>query len=341
MSTTGQLRTFSDLYLDLLSRIRAQQTGAGATAVETAKKFINIALQDIHIGAKERLPWAERRGILITQPSYDTGTVTIAQGATALAGASTAWATANAFGAANMRAGGKIVLAGGREVYEIASVTDDTNAVLTSRFTQSDLTAAFYVYFEDEYALAADFLRAVDFRFFDLNRTISLLPRNEFRRRFVLNQTPGKPVACTIMDAAPSGDTSLRRRIAFDRPADQAYMLPYAYITSKLVVSSAGVAQEELSADADEPLLPLPFRHMIGAKALYWMYRDRRDDNRANAANAEFTDLWLRMANDYEFGQARPTMTARVGSYMARAKRPMSGGTPGVTSGTAFDEFRE
>lgn len=339
MSTTGQLRTFSDLYGDLTNRIRAQTGSAGP--LDVMKRYINSALQDIHIGAKERMPWVERQGVLITQPSYSTGTVSIAKGSTTLTGSGTAWNTNNSWGVKNVRAYGKFYLNSGLENYTVSSVASDTSLTLSSMFTQDDLTDASYTYFEDEYDLAADFLRPVDFRFFDQNRQFTLMPRNEFRMHYVRQQTAGKPTACTIIDRPPSGSTTLVRRVAFNRPTDQAYSIPYSYVTKYLVVSSAGTAQEEFSADADEPLLPLPYRHVIVAKALYWAYRDRRDDRRSNEANGEFLDLWLRIANDAEFGSSRPMMSPRIASYHNRSRRPMSGATPRVVSGTAFDEFRE
>lgn len=338
MSTTSQVTDFSDLYGDLLNRIRAQTGSAGPQDV--MKRYINQALQDIHIGLREKVPWAERKATLITQPSYSTGTVSIAKGSTTLTGTGTAWNTTNVFGANNVRTTGKLVLAGGREIYEIASVGGDTAITLASRFTQDDLTDASYVYFEDEYALASDFLCPVNWKNFDIARQISLVPRNEFRERFPAARTPGKPQVACVTDHAPSGNTTPIRRVQLWKPPDEAYTLPYNYITSKLAVSSAGVAQENLSADTDEPIVPLRYRHLIVVKALYWAYRDRRDDTRANLANAEFTDLWLRMSNDNEFGSNRAKVAPMANHYAMKAKRPFSG-TRGVVSGSAFDEFRE
>ena len=152
MSASTQVTDFSDLFTDLQNRVRAQTS---VTATENqAKRYVNIALHDMHIGYGEKFPWAERSAILVTQDDYNTGTVTISQGSTALAGASTAWATANAFSVNNVRVGGKIVINGGSEVYTVTTVTDDTNIVLSSAFTQATVTAGSYVYFEDEYALA-------------------------------------------------------------------------------------------------------------------------------------------------------------------------------------------
>lgn len=338
MSTTGQVRTFGELYDDLRNRMRGHST----TGLDNVlKRYINIAHQDIYIGTREKMPWAERRATLVTQDDYSTGTVSITKGSTTLTGSGTAWNTANAFGVNNVRTSGKMVLAGGTEVYQISAIASDTSLTLASHFTQSDLSADTYLYFEDEYDLASDFLRPIDFRFFDLARTVTLLPRDEFRRRNVASRVPGKPTECTILDLPPSGNTTPIRRVWFNRPANDFYSIPYAYVTKNIVVGSDGTAKEEFTADADEPIMPLPFRHVITERALYWIYRDRRDDNRANQAMATFTDLWLRIVNDYDLSQSRARMSANVASYWNRARRPMGGVTPNVTSGTAFDELRE
>lgn len=339
MSATGQVRTFSDLYGDLISRIRGHTSST--VLPDQMKKFINIAHQDIYIGTKEKIPWAERRAVLVTQDDYSTGTVTVAQGGTALTGSGTAWDTNNLFGVKNARTTGKLVINGGSELYGISTVGSDTSITLDQRFTQADVAAVNYVYFEDTYNLADDFLRPVDFRFFDTSMSIQLLPRDEFRRRFVTSRVAGKPNYCALYDFAPSGNTTPIRRVVFDKPTDDFYSIPYSYITKNIVVSSTGTAKEEFTADTDEPIIPLPFRHMIVERALFFVYRDWRDDNRAAMAAQSFTDLWLRIANDGEFGQSRATMTARISGYASAARRPLRSNSPGVVSGNAFDQFRE
>src|SRR6266571_4286890 len=98
MSSTSQLTTFVDCYTDLQNRVRLQ---TGVSATETlAKRAINVALQDMHLGFDYRVPWAERRATLRTQNDYTTGTVTATRGSTAITGAGTAWNTANDFGIA-------------------------------------------------------------------------------------------------------------------------------------------------------------------------------------------------------------------------------------------------
>jgi len=103
MSNISHPTDFQDLYNDLMNRVRVD-TGNTATTVQ-AKRYINIALQDMHQGFDYRFPWAERDAILITQPSYNTGTLSISKGGLTLTGVSTLWDTANDFSVINMRVG--------------------------------------------------------------------------------------------------------------------------------------------------------------------------------------------------------------------------------------------
>lgn len=338
MSATTQLTDFSDLYTDLQNRVR-EQTGVTATENQ-AKRYINIGLMDMHIGNGERFPWAERSAKIVTQNDYSTGTVSISQGSTTLTGSSTAWNTANAFSVNNTRAGGKLVLNSGTEVYQVSSVDSDTQITLDSAFTQSDLSGDSYLYFEDEYALAADFLRPLDMRFFDQNQTIELIGRTEFRRRYVRNHTVGKPIAATIVDRDFSSNTTPVRKVMFHKPPDDFYTIPYSYVTSYLAVTSGGSEQTQLSSDTDEPIVPLQYRHAIVFHALYHWYRDKKDDTRGREVKDEYTDLMLRIMNDHEIGHSRPQVRPRLGSYARAAKRPYSGRNSKYVAGTRFDEFR-
>lgn len=338
MSATTQVTDFSDIFTMVQNALR-QQTSVTATENQ-AKRAVNVALHDMHIGSGERFPWAERSAILVTQDDYNTGTVTISQGTTALTGTSTAWATANAFSVNNARVGGKIVINGGSEVYPVTTVTDDTNIVLSSAFTQADVAAGSYVYFEDEYALASDYLRPLDMQFFDQNRTVELINRREFRMRYPRNKTVGKPLVATIEDKPFSGSTTPVRKVRFWKPPDDFYSLPYNYVTNNLAVTVAGAEQTQLVNDTDEPIVPLQFRHAIVFHALYHLYRDKRDDTRSQEAKAEYTDLMLRITGDHEIGRTRPQIRPRIGSYAQGAQRPYSRRGSRYVTGSRFDEIR-
>lgn len=337
MSTTSQVTTYSDLYTAVLNAVRSDSSQVAT--VSQAKRAINIALQDIHLGFDYRFPWAERAGRLIIRAQYSTGTVTATQGSTTLTGTSTVWTTADAFGIANARANGKIKIAGSLTPYVVDSVGGAGTITLSSKFTEATATDTTYLYYEDEYNLASDFLRPVDAQRFSDEVNIQLIGRTEFRRRFPTNSTPGRVSVASIIDSAPSGNTTPIRRVRFAPPPSEAMTIPYAYITSNLATSSAGVAQANLSADTDEPIVPLRYRHALVFHALYHWYRDKKDDTRSQEAKGEYTDIMLRMAADNEVGGNRPQIQPRVSGYARAAKRPWSGGIRRYDLNGRFDRM--
>ena len=323
MSATSQYTTFSDLYVGLMNAVRAD-TSQTATSNQ-AKRYINIALQDMHVGFGEKFPWAERRDVLVTQPEFTTGTLTITQGSTTITGDSTLWNTNNAFSVANMRVGGKIRINAGTEVYKITAVASDTSATLSHKFTQADVAAVNYSYFEDEYSLVADFLRPIDLQRFSSNVPIDLVDRLRFRRAFVRNYLVGKPSVATLIDLPAIGNTTPIRKVKFHPPPDIAYSIPYTYVTANLVVTSAGAVATSFINDDDEPIVPIRYRHAIFYHALYHWYRDRKNDSRSQEAKGEYSDLILRMTGDVEVGAQRMAMKPATSSYRRKAQRPYRG----------------
>lgn len=331
MSSTSQVTTFADLYTDLQNRVRIT-TGVSATEVQ-AKRYINVALQDINLGFQYKLPWLERQGQLRTHAPYTTGTVSITIGSTSVTGSSTLWNTLNSYEEANARTTGKLLFEGGADVYPIASVTTDTAIVLNTRFVGSDtLSGATYTYFEDTYDLASDFLRPVDFQFFSQAYGVDLIPRDEFRRRFP-KMIMGKPRYACILDMAPNANVSPVRRVQFYPYPSDTLVIPYNYVTNAVGVTINGAALTSLSTDTDEPLLPLRYRHAIVYHALYHWYRDKRDDSRSQEAKAEYTDIMLRIVDDQDFGApTKMKLRPQAGMYTSHAQRPYRRG-----GGTRYD----
>lgn len=336
-----QPKDFSDLYFALLNKVR-EQTTATAT-LNQAKQYINTGLQDMHIGYGERFPWAERQARITTMAPYTTGTVSITQGSTTLTGASTLWTTTNAFGIANARTTGKLVINGTAPIYEISSVGGAGTITLTSAYVGADVSAGTYSYFEDEYDLHADFLRPMDLQFFDAASEIRIIDRNRFRRSYPQNSVTGRPLIACLLDRAFVGNTTPIRRVVFFRPPDANYTIPYSFVTNKLAISSTGTAQQALLADTDEPIVPYQYRHAIVLHALYSWYRDKKDDARSTEAKNEFTDLVLRITGDTEIGERRPVIQPAMTRYRANATSPYRrGGARGVhASGTRFDRMYE
>jgi len=337
MSTTSQPTSFVDLYLDLQNRVRLT---TGVTATENqAKRYINIALQDMHLGFDYRFPWAERSAVLVTQPKYTTGTLSVSQGGTTLTGVGTLWNTANSFSVNNMRVGGKIRIGGGDNIYTISAVASDTSATISSMFIPSDVSGGSYEYFEDEYALASDFLRPIDQRSFADELDIPIIGRREFRRRYVRNNILQTPNTCTIFDKPPSGNTTLVRKVVFSPAPSEAMMIPYSYVTANLVVASDGTLKTGFTLDADEPVIPLRYRHAIVYHALYNWYRDKKDDTRSVEAKNEYADIMIRTASDTEIGEDRPSIRPRSSIYRARARAPYTE-TGRFDIGNRFDRLK-
>src|ERR1043166_6952972 len=215
MSTTTEPVTFSDLQADFLSRM---QMGRGTTETETAKRLINTALVNMHQNPGSKFPWLERRGVVITHATYNTGTVSItaASSRTAVTGSSTLWNTAvSGFGFNNTRVGGKVKLASTPEIYEVGAVGSDTALTLATRYTGDDLSGASYIYFEDEYDLASDFGSLIDARNFSTAWNLPVIPRTDFRRRYVRNDYFQRPKVATLIQLAFSGATTPRHRVVF------------------------------------------------------------------------------------------------------------------------------
>lgn len=343
MSSTSQVTTFSDLYTDLLNRVRISTSQTDS--VTQAKRYINIALQDIHLGFDYKLPWCERQFVLRTKAPYTTGGISINVGSGTLGGIGTAWNTVNSYGETNMVAGGKVIASGETNVYKISTVTSDVSAALTTRYVGSaNLSNAEYTYFEDEYSLATTFLRPLDFQMFSPQMNISLISRNEFRRRFPVVNVSGRPrVACIIDSPTTGADLTPIRKVVFYPYPDQAYNIPYTYITANIAVTSAGAGLTSMSSDTDTPAMPLRYRHAIVLHALAHWYRDRKDDARSELARQEYVDIMSRIVGDHDFAtHTTARMTPSGGRYAQYASTPYSnrGGKKIYDLNDEFDSFR-
>lgn len=325
MAVGTQPTTLSDLRIALLSRVRdVGGTGTNANSVsinDIANSYLNTSLHDMHINPLVMPYWAMRRAVLITHAPYTTGTVSITAAArTTLTGSSTLWSTAvTGFGFNNARVGGKIKVSGLSEIYTVSAVGGDTAITLETLYPGDALTDTTYTYFEDEYALASDFLKMADARLFSTDLKIPLVGPMEFRRTFPRNDISGKPRVATLIQLAFSGSTTPRPRVVLHPYPDDEYSIPYSYITSNLAVSSAGAEQTAMTADADEPIVPLRYRHALVAHALYNWYMHRKDDTRSQEAKEEYTEIMGRIANDHGIGSTdRPRFVVRTSYGMRR-----------------------
>jgi len=331
MSATGQYASFVDLYNGLLNIMR-QDTSQSATVIQ-AKRYINVALQDMHLGTESRFPtpWADRRGSIRTHPHYNTGTVAVTQGSTTITGSSTLWNTANPWSENNMRANlGKVTLAGSPEVYDITAVASDISATIAERSIDEIASNSAYDYFEDEYLLASDFGNLLSATSFDTGQEIDLLDRTLFDALFPRNRVPAKPKHATLVTLGPTSGTDIRPSVIFAPPPDESYIYKYRYTTNHLAISSSGTTATDLSADTDQPIVPLKYRHAIIAHAAFHWYIHKKNDSRMNVMQREYTDIMLRIQADVGVASRRARLQPQLGSYRSAASRPYSNRSRGL-----------
>ena len=357
MGATTQPTSFSDLFQDLLNRVR---NVLGTTAASTAnsnysKRYINQANHDLHI--QQNWWWAERHAVLQTHDTYTTGSVSVASTArTTAEGTNTAWAdTVSGMGFNTTRAGGKLRFSGDNDVYVVSSVGSGTSITLADRYVGGQTTATAYAlsygsytYFEDEYALASDYFRTVDVRIFSADLPIELISPQEFYRAYPRNYNTGRPRIATIIERGkvpsyvPAGaDTDWEPRVMFHPVPDQVYNIPYRYITRNLSVSSDGSTAPNMSADTDEPIIPLRYRHVLVLYGLVQWYRDLKDDQRAQLAEQHYVDLVRRIANDSNPQRDHPVLRPRTAQYKSTSAGPYRFSRRRFSADTRFDELRD
>lgn len=349
MGEADHPKTFGELVTDFAQRVR-KDTSYGVSET-MAKRYLNTALLDLHMGHGEKFPWAERRATLLTHPTYAEGTVTLNPGSAVISGSGGMdYQADNDFGQENVRRGGKVVYGQDTEVYEVhvtlrgAPRPPSENLTLTTAYIGEAATGVSYLYFEDEYDLPSDFLRPLDLRNFSDGYPLSIIDRREFRRRYLRNNGPGRPEVCAIVqlthDDPPFSEATPRKRLAIHPPPLRAIEIPYAYVTSNHVVSEAGALQESMSADADEPMMPYRYRQGITLKALHIWYRDRLDDGRSQSAESEFQRWVSRMLGDHEIGTNRAMVRPVTRFYKRRTRSPFTRGRdPRYDVGGKFDRM--
>lgn len=338
MSAATEVRTFSDIYTEILNKMR-QVTNVTAITNQ-AKRYANTALHDMVFGFEYKLPWLERSATIITAAPYTTGTVSIARGSTSLVGSSTLWNTANVYGVANARTTGKILLAG-PNVYNISAVGSDTAITLATRYVADEDLAAgsSYTYFEDEYALASDFLKLIDTQRFSAAMKLPTIGRDKFRLHYT-RPVAGSPKVATILDKPFNGSTTPVMLVQFYPYPSTNMIIPYSYITKNLAVSSAGVEATSMSSDDDEPALPVRYRGLLVDFAISKWYRDKKDDARSESAKADYQDGVNRVVGDQRIGaNTHAQITPHPGMYNTRSIY-RGGAGKRFSTNNSFDDFR-
>ena len=286
------------------------------TLVTRANYVLNQMNRDIAV----QRPWRDlqRRSNIVLFTPVTTGNVTATLASTTLAGGT----TSPTFSTNSVAAGMKVLVAGRDEVYTVSSVESETSLTLTVAWQGATTSNVNYKIWQDEYALATDFARPVSYtNLFDRLR-VQPLGLREMRERYPAPLTPADPMFYTLLKPA-TGDQRVWR-VLFYPPPDERQIIPYEYISSYMAYTSAGVGQETLSADADEPWMDERYRHILVWGALSEIYRDYKDDTRSGEARTIYVDMLKRMANDEEPTHDRPRLRPEGRMWAALRRRRTS-----------------
>lgn len=347
MSDTTQFTTFSDLYNGLLKAIRSDRTNS--ETIEQAKRYINTALADIHLGFAEKVPWALRDYSFSTTTTFTdiiTGSgLTLVDTPNSVSYTDYALANtdANAYTAGHKVAVTSTTNASstGLEGYIRDSVAATTPIVVP--IYQTGLAADDVVrVYQDEIEMPDDFMRLAGNLIKIGSRDIPIIGRVEFRHRFAGDYSTNRPQFASIIDTTDvkSGlDNRKLRLFPIPNAVERAHV---TYVTKLLVTASDGTWQEEFSADTDEPIVPRRYRHAIFYHALFNWYRDRKDDVRSQEAKAEYVEIMNRITNDTEAGQSTMSLRPNRRPYRRKSNRPYSSGRGGSRRYDfgRFDELR-
>lgn len=346
MSDTTQFTTFADLYNGLLKAIRSDRSNS--ETIEQAKRYINTALADIHIGFAEKVPWALRDYSFSTTTTFTDAVTTV--GATSLEAPNSISYTAYDLdpGLNDYIAGHTVAVTSsvtgnsvGLEGYVRNTVLSGGGPTINIYQTGFEVGDQLRVY-QDEVIMPADFMRLAGNLIKIGSRDIPVIGRVEFRHRFAGDYSVNRPQFATIFDSTDVSSGLDNRKLKLFPIPNAVERAHITYVTKLLVVASDGTWQQEFSADTDEPIVPRRYRHAIFYHALSNWYRDRKDDVRSQEAKAEYVEIMNRITNDTESGQSTMSLRANRRPYRRKSNRPYSTGRGGSRRYDfgRFDELR-
>jgi len=332
MSTTTQFTTFSDLYLGLLKAMRTDSSNSAT--VEQAKRYINTAHSDMHVGFAEKVPWAIR-DFSVTSRTFASILGTISASTEPFPQPDNTIQNdyeINNEDLVDITTGIKMIAvtsAAGFEDDRPGTVLRTDSPADPQPFSGYSTTAEdsyeigdIIRFYQDDINMPTDFMRLAGNQIRIGTRDLELMGRVEFRHQFAGRVELGRPYAATVIDSWQNDGLGLdQRKIRLFPIPDVAERIYISYVTKNIVVGASS-HQTFMSADADVPIMPIRYRHAIFYHALYNWYRDRKDDTRSQEAKAEYVEIMSRIVNDTEAGQSNFSIRPNVSSYRRKAGKP-------------------
>jgi hypothetical protein len=267
--------TFSQAYTEVLDRCRSINNDTDYVAL--AKSYVNKVHKETL--AYRAWPFLNKRGTLVTQPPYTTGTVAITQNSGAIVGTGTTFTAAHV--------GSYLKIGSSPDIHLVTTYISATSLTVDPVVALETASAQSFKLFKMGYALPDDFRLPDEVDNFITSPPMDFAGAREYRRLISapIFDIPTKWTLLWSQDGAPVPT------IAF---------FPFA-LTYRQIHFDYQITVADLSGANDPIQLPDPYRAIPVEGAMALMYRDVFDDDRANDCEAERVRLRNQMASDYGF----------------------------------------
>lgn len=292
------IQTFDDIFTAAMNRLKIPVSNT--TELTKIKTIINEEYQKI--AAKARLDWwwlyLYQRAIQ-APATYSTGTMSATKASSAATGTSTDWTGTNNVGTQNLLAGDLIKIAGDTEIYEVKTVTDGTNIVFGNAdaaivYLEDTKTDASYEAYRYLFNLPSNFSDMVKVYKAD-GRPFTPLPEGIQNVRHIMMSGGDRfPFSVSARGAGVTSyytvtGTAAQKQLLIWPPSDEDLTIYYDY---KQRITT-------LSADADEPLIPLEYRSiLVNAAIREYAGNMLRNTDLRDEAEAKRTEVFSDMLAD-------------------------------------------
>lgn len=280
-------KNIQDLVLDMIDV-------DDSTTRDYVKKFINMTGRDIWMAR----PWAERyeEAEIRTVAPYTTGTVSVTLGNDGVTGSGTTFPTT----IVNNET--KFALSFGDPWYIIKQRHSATSLTLEVNYAEATESGQSYVVYQDVYPLAADVDELVDVRLLKANDDGSITDLLEKRmdEAVYIPGHSGVPGVYSMVHG--HGDGS---HIRIWPVPDNIYRLRYKYLK----------AYTEMTADADESVIPESRRDLLIVGTLRHAYRLKDEYQKADAEEARYVRL---LEEHWRNEKAKAGVSARLARFDRR-----------------------
>lgn len=295
-----EIRTFKDIQDAIIRRAKLRDT----TEIRTdLKEKINTAYRKLSF--QKFYKWSGKTRMINLKGKYATGTLTVTNGSNAITGDSTVWTSL-------LHLGWKIKIGARPNPYTIVKVTSNTAATISPAYDGENASSLAYILYKDEYGLYPDLH---EIRKFYIPGSISRVspegPDFIDERRFTRPFFGGLPRHYTVNGRTVFHEktwaTFLLNFDFFEDPVtialpknENLVIYPAIFTNDRIGYVRYTVIPRGLSADSDEPLMPIANRPILVYKPLVESFLQRRDVPTKREWEAEHRSYEKDMEGDVE-----------------------------------------